>query len=141
MSEAAPGRPRIVVVADDLIWATRIADGVRRAGGEPVPVRRTDALDAALAGATGVIVDTSARAYDPIAVLRTAAEAGVPSIAVAPHEAADVRRSAKAAGASRVHPYRVLFERGDRELAAWVATLGVRVALDEPPSRITTMGR
>ena len=38
---AGPDRagPRVAVLADDLIWATRLVDGVRRAGGEPVPVR------------------------------------------------------------------------------------------------------
>lgn len=110
-------------MADDLIWSTRLVDGVRRAGAEPVPVRGRDAVEAALAGAAGAIVDTTARAYDPLAVLRAAAAVGVPAIAVAPHEAAELRRAARAAGASRVHPYRVLFERGDSVLAAWLASL------------------
>lgn len=116
-------RPRIAVVADDLIWATRLADGVRRAGAEPVPVRRAAAVDETLAAVDGVIVDTSARAYDPLAVLRTAAAGGVPAIAVAPHEAGTLIRDARAAGASRVHPYRALFEHGDEALARWLATL------------------
>lgn len=116
-------RPRIAVVADDLIWATRLADGVRRAGADPVPVRQAAAVDAALAAVDGVIVDTSARAYDPLGVLRTAAARGVPAIAVAPHEAASLIRGARAAGAVRVHPYRALFEHGDEVLARWLATL------------------
>jgi hypothetical protein len=116
-------RPRIAVVADDLIWATRLVDGVRRAGAEPVPVRHAAGVDAALPGVAGVIVDTSARAYDPLGVLRTAAANGVPAIAIAPHEDASLIREARAAGAVRVHPYRALFEHGDEMLARWLATL------------------
>ena len=61
---AAPDGPRVVVLADDLIWATRLVDGVRRAGGEPVPARTAAAFDAALMGADGALVDLTARAYD-----------------------------------------------------------------------------
>jgi len=122
---AGDRRPRIAVVADDLIWSTRLADGLRRAGADPLAVRAAGAVAAGISDVDGVIVDTSARAYDPLAVLRTAAAAGVPAIALAPHEAAELRRAAIAAGASRVHPYRVLFERGDRVLAAWLASLAV----------------
>jgi hypothetical protein len=116
--------PRVVVLADDLIWATRLVDGVRRAGGEPVPVRTGAAFDAALAGADGALVDLTARAYDGLEALTRAAAAGVPSIAVGQHDDAPLRRAAKAAGATRVHAYRVLFEHGDRELSTWLAALG-----------------
>ena len=125
MSPAAGDRrPRVAVVADDLIWGTRLADGVRRAGGEPVAIRTRAALQAGLAGADAAIVDTTARAYDPVEALRAAASLGIAAIAVAPHVDIAMRRAAKAAGAGRVHPYQVLFERGDRELAAWLAGLG-----------------
>lgn len=124
MIPAAPDRrPRIAVVADDLIWATRLADAARRAGAEPVAIRRASAVDAGLAGAAGVIVDTAIRACDPLAILRMAAAGGIPAIAVAPHEDAGLRRAAREAGAARVHPYRVLFERGEQVLTAWFATL------------------
>jgi DNA-binding response OmpR family regulator len=125
---AGDRRPRIAVVADDLIWSTRLADGLRRAGADPVAVRAAGAVAAGISDVDGVIVDTSARAYDPLDVLRVAAASGVPAIALAPHEAAELRRAALDAGASRVHPYRVLFERGDRVLEAWLATLGRRDA-------------
>lgn len=125
MSAAAGDRrPRVAVVADDLIWATRLADGVRRAGADPVAIRTAAAVEAGLAGVVGVVVDTTARSYDPIAVLRTATSLGIAAIAVAPHVDVAGRRAAREAGASRVHPYQVLFERGDRELAAWLAGLG-----------------
>ena len=118
----APG-PRVAIVADDLIWATRLADGVRAAGATPVPVRTAAALDPALAGADGCVVDLTARAYDGFAALRSATSAGIPSIAVGQHDDAESRAAARAAGASTVYAYRALFERGDRELGAWVAGL------------------
>ena len=115
--------PRIAVLADDLIWSTRLADGVRRAGGEPVAVRSTAALDLALTGAAGCIVDLTARAYDGLAALRTARRGGVPVVAVGQHDDAELRRAAREAGATRVYAYRVLFEHGDRELGGWIAGL------------------
>ena len=114
------GRTRIAVVADDLIWATRLADGVRRAGGEPVPVRSAPGLEAALPVVGGAIVDLTARAYDGIAAVGLAAAAGRPVIAVGQHDDAETRRAATTAGASRVYAYRALFEHGDRVLEAWI---------------------
>jgi hypothetical protein len=70
------------------------------------------------------VVDLTARAYDGVGALGVAAAAGVPAIAVGQHDDADMRRAAKAAGAARVFAYRALFEHGDRDLAAWIATLG-----------------
>lgn len=116
--------PRIVVLADDLIWATRLADAVRRSGGDPVPARSAAALEAALAGAAGCLVDLTARGYDGLAALRLAAASGVPVVAVGQHDDADLRRAARSAGAARVYAYRSLFEHGDRELGAWIGRLG-----------------
>ena len=113
-------QPRIAVLADDLIWGTRLADGVRRSAGMPVPVRSAAALDGVLASVAGCIVDLTARAYDGLACLHAATAAGVPAIAVGQHDDVDLRRAARAAGASRVHAYRTLFENGDRELGAWI---------------------
>ena len=121
---AGDRRPRVAVVADDLIWGSRLLEVVRRAGGDPVAIRSAAAVEAGLADAAGAVVDTTARAYDPLAVIRAAAAAGVPVIAVAPHVAIELRRAARAAGASRVHPYQVLFERGERELGKWLAVIG-----------------
>ena len=120
---AAPAGPRVVVLADDLIWATRLVDGVRRAGGDPIPARTLAAFDAAIAGADGVLVDLTARAYDGLHALARATAAGVPSIAVGQHDDVPLRRAAKDAGASRVHAYRALFEHGDRELTTWLTAL------------------
>jgi hypothetical protein len=115
--------PRVIVLADDLIWATRLVDGVRRAGGVPIPARSAAAFASALPDVDGVLVDLTARAYDGLAALGAAAGAGVPAIAVGQHDDAPLRAAAKAAGASRVYAYRALFERGDRELAAWLQTM------------------
>jgi hypothetical protein len=113
----------VVVLADDLIWATRLVDGVRRAGGEPLPARSAAAFDTALDDADGAIVDLTARAYDGLDALARATAAAVPAIAVGQHDDVALRRSAKAAGASKVHAYRALFEHGDRELATWMTAL------------------
>jgi hypothetical protein len=121
---AASEGPRIAVLADDLIWGTRLVDGVRRAGGVPVPVRTEVSFDAALASADGAIVDLTARAYDGLTALARASASRVAAIAVGPHDDLPLRTAAKAAGASRVHPYRALFEHGDRELTTWLASLG-----------------
>jgi hypothetical protein len=123
--------PRVVVLADDLIWATRLVDGVRRAGGDPVPARTAPAFATALEGADGALVDLTARAYDGLAALAAASVAGVPAIAVGQHDDVHARRAAKAAGARRVYAYRALFEHGDRELGAWLETIGGAAAAPE----------
>jgi hypothetical protein len=119
-----PDAPRrIAVLADDLIWSSRLISQLRAAGGEPRPARDATAFEAALPGADGAVVDLTARAYDGIAALELARSAGVPAIAVGQHDDAPLRRSARAAGAGRVYAYRALFERGPQELAEWLATL------------------
>jgi DNA-binding response OmpR family regulator len=112
---------RVAILADDLIWSTRLADLVRGAGGDVRPLRTAAALVAALPEVDRVIVDLTARAYDGIAAIEVAREAGLPVLAVGQHDDADLRRRALAAGAERVHPYRRLFEDGARVIAAWLA--------------------
>ncbi len=120
-----PPRPRIAVLADDLIWATRLADGVRRAGGEPVPVRSAATLIDALGMVDACIVDLTALAYDPLACLGAATDAGVPGARRWPARRPGGRRAARAAGAAKVYAYRTLFESGERELGAWIGGLSV----------------
>jgi DNA-binding response OmpR family regulator len=114
----------VAIVADDLIWATRLADAVTAAGGAPKRVRRLSDLAVLLAdrGAVGfVIVDLTALAYDGIEAIRTSAAAGARVIAVGQHDDVATRKEALAAGAARVFAYRKLFEDGPRTLGAWLA--------------------
>lgn len=111
--------PRVVILADDLIWSTRLGEAVRAAGGVPVRIRRLDDLFAGLADAARAIVDLTARAYDPLrAVAEAAARARV--IAVGQHDDIAIRKAAIAAGAERVYAYRKLFEDGPAVIRAWL---------------------
>jgi hypothetical protein len=116
--------PRVAILAEDLIWATRLGETVRRAGGVPVTVRATDVAAVVTSGIDGLVVDLTARGYDGTAALDLARSAGVPSVAVGQHDDAALRRAAREAGAGHVYAYRALFENGDRHLGAWVAALG-----------------
>ena len=112
--------PIVLVLADDLIWATRLADAVTAAGGLPRRARKLDGL--AEAGATHAIVDLTARAYDGVAAVLAAAGTGARVVAVGQHDDAALRRAALEAGAERVFTYRALFEDGPRSIARWLAS-------------------
>ncbi len=109
------------MLADDLIWATRLARHIRAAGAEPVAARDLATFVAALEGATLAIVDLTARAYDGVAAVEQATASGARVLAVGQHDDLDLRRRALAAGAERVYAYRKLFEDGPRTLEAWLA--------------------
>jgi hypothetical protein len=117
--------PRVVVLADDLIWQTRLV-GALQAIGVKADRARADAagggpeLDDALAGADALVVDLTARNYDPIVAIQRAATAGRRVLAVGQHDDAVNRKLALAAGADRVYAYRKLFEDGPATLAAWL---------------------
>ena len=139
-AQASDPSPVIVVMADDLIWSTRLVDALRRAGATPRPARSLADLDARLADADGCLVDLTSRTYEGIDAVAAAVRAGVPMIAVGQHDDAALRRAAKDAGAARVFSYRRLFEHGDRDLATWVRSLvpaadGTRPAADGASSR------
>lgn len=123
-------RPRVAVLADDLIWATRLADMVRRAGGEPVRIATPALLRAALRTLDGCVVDLGARGFDGIDAVRLASSAQVPCAAVGAHVDGDERRAAQRAGAVKVWVYKALFDHGDRALGGWVA--GLRPTEEEP---------
>jgi DNA-binding response OmpR family regulator len=116
----------VVVLADDLIWSTRLAEHVRAASATPEPVRTAAAFAAALAGPEvgGAIVDLTSRAYDGLATIAAARDAGIPVLAVGPHDDHVLRRDALAAGADRVLAYRKLFEDGPATIARWLAAAG-----------------
>ena len=106
----AAGRRTVAILADDLIWSTRLADAVRGAGGQPKVLRRL--ADLVADDARYVIVDLTARAYDPMAAIERAVQAGAHVLAVGPHDDVDERKRALARGASQVLAYRKLFEDG-----------------------------
>jgi DNA-binding response OmpR family regulator len=110
----------VVVLADDLIWATRLRDHVRAAGGEPVAARDMDALARRLPDASAVVIDLTARAYDGVQAIRAARGAGARVLAVGQHDDLELRRRALAAGAERVFAYRKLFEDGPETLRSWL---------------------
>ena len=71
-------------------------------------------------------MDLTARAYDGVAAIHLAAAGQRPVLAVGQHDDRDLRRRALDAGASRVHPYRRLFEDGPRQVGAWLASLKIQ---------------
>jgi DNA-binding response OmpR family regulator len=109
---------RIAVIADDLIWSTRLAAAVERAGAELVRLSATAALPAT--PCDGVIVDMALRGADGIAVIERWHAAGVPVLAVANHDDAALRKRAIAAGAAKALAYRKLFEDGPAAITAWL---------------------
>ena len=111
---------RVLVLADDLIWSTRLVADVRACGADAVPVRTLVALEKAIPAADAVIVDLTARAYDGIAAIALASTAGLRVMAVGQHDDVELRRRALDAGAELVRPYRRLFEDGQATLARWL---------------------
>ena len=133
LADAAEIVRDVVVLADDLIWGTRLSEAITAAGARARPARRLVDLQRLLAAGAGVdggegvagagfaIVDLTARAYDGIEAVRLAAGSGARVVAVGQHDDAALRRAAIEAGAERVYTYRALFEDGPRALAAWLA--------------------
>ena len=122
MTDVAGTTRTVAILADDLIWSTRLADAVTAAGAMPRRIRRLDDLEAGLGseGDSAVIIDLTARAYDGVEAVRVAHDAVSRVVAVGQHDDAATRRAALAAGAERVYAYRKLFEDGPRTLAAWL---------------------
>jgi DNA-binding response OmpR family regulator len=123
LTDVAQSTRTVAILADDLIWATRLSDAVSAAGGVPKRLRRLGDLEALLAdGALPfAIVDLTARAYDGVEAIRIAAARGTRVVAVGQHDDVTTRKAALAAGAQRVYAYRKLFEDGPRTLGAWLA--------------------
>jgi AmiR/NasT family two-component response regulator len=105
----------VIVLADDLIWSSRLVEAVKKAGTAAVAVRTHADLTRALAESveeTPVLIDLNGRAYDAIALIELAAEEGHPVVAVGQHEDVDLRKRALGAGAIRVFSYNKLFTDG-----------------------------
>jgi DNA-binding response OmpR family regulator len=123
---------RVLVLAQDLIWADRLGRAVGQAGATATVIRDEAglraALEAAEAPASGtptpppaLLVDLTARAYDPFAAIAQAHAAGAAVLAVGQHDDVEQRKRALAAGADRVLAYRKLFEDGPRTIATWLS--------------------
>jgi hypothetical protein len=112
----------VLVLADDLIWATRLVGQLRTLGAVPIRIGTAPAFEVALAAgtATRAVVDLTARAYDGIAATGRASAAGLRVLCVGQHDDHALRKAARDAGAERVYAYRKLFEDGHAALAAWL---------------------
>ena len=97
----------VAVLADDLIWASRLRAAIANAGFEPVAARRAQDI-----GSSFAVIDLTGRGYDGIAAVREAASAGATVLAVGQHDDVDVRKAALKAGAKRVLSYNKLFNDG-----------------------------
>ena len=114
--------PRLLVLADDLIWSTRLEGQGRTLGADVQRFTTTEPLIAALAAHPAtptdlVAIDATARAYNAEAAVRAVAATGARVLALVQHEDPEGRASLIAAGAARAMPYRALFERGHGILA------------------------
>ena len=127
----------VAILADDLIWSTRLADLVRASGRRPVVVRGLPELAQVLPDAAAVIIDLTARAYDGIAAVEVAAHGGHRVLCVGQHDDRELRARALHAGAERVYAYRLLFERGAETLTTWLAAAPAVPAAAETPGDAT----
>jgi len=113
-------RPRVAVLAQDLIWQDRLARAVEAAGGEPARAKTAPELDRALVCADFAIVDLTARAYDGVAAIARARQAGAKVLGVGQHDDVELRKQALIAGAWKVLAYRKLFEDGPAVIGAFL---------------------
>ena len=116
--------PLVAILADDLIWATRLDRLVRDAGGRTALVRSLGGLQGALDGMEGrpdgVVVDLTSRGYDGIDAVRRAAASGAAVVAVGQHDDRAGREAARLAGAADVFAYGRLFASGPRVVGDWL---------------------
>ncbi len=119
--------PTVVVLADDLIWGTRLTAQLGAAGAAPVHVRGSAEFEAALGDARFAVVDLTARGYDGIAEIQRAVSSGARTLAVGQHDDRESRDRALAAGAEAVVAYAKLFRTGEKTLRLWMAS--------SPPAR------
>jgi hypothetical protein len=112
--------PRVVILADDLIWADRLVRATTSADAAPIRTATLDRFRAELVGAEFAIVDLTARAYDGIEAIGIAHEVGARTLAVGQHDDRELRDRAMAAGADRVYPYQTLFRDGPGKLSDWL---------------------
>ncbi|MDQ3938759.1 MAG: hypothetical protein M3253_08795 [Chloroflexota bacterium] len=113
--------PDVAVLADDLIWASRLKAAVERSGARPQAVRSAADLQRLLSSGaqlSAVLIDLNGRGYDGVEAVRLAARAGQLVLAVGQHEDLPLRRRALGAGARRVLSYNKLFRDGRQVVTA-----------------------
>ncbi|HUG48257.1 MAG TPA: hypothetical protein VMP67_07565 [Candidatus Limnocylindria bacterium] len=111
---------RVAVLADDLIWASRLVAALERSGARPLRSGTAQQLADLLqqGPVAAVVIDLNGRTYDGVDAVRAAAQAGRPVLAVGQHEDLELRKRALAAGARRVYSYNKLFRDGPQVMAA-----------------------
>jgi DNA-binding NtrC family response regulator len=113
---------RVVVLADDLIWGSRLTSLVKSAGAEASHAKNAQELDREIAATDAVMVDLTARNYDPIAAIERSRTAQREVICVGPHEDVELRRRAIAAGAVRVLTYNQVHTHGPTVIRRWLGS-------------------
>lgn len=120
-------QPRVGVLADDLIWASRLAAAAEQAGALPVRLTGRDALVEALDGPfrpVALLVDLAGRRFDPLDGIWVASEAGLPVLAVGQHEDLDLRHRALEAGARGWISYNAFYRRGPTRVRDLLGSVG-----------------
>lgn len=112
-----PEAPLVGILADDLIWASRLSAAVERAGARPVGLSRLGSHH----GLRAAIVDLGGRAYDGVERVAALADAGISVIGVSQHEDLALRKRALEAGARRVYSYNHVFRHGPQVVADLLA--------------------
>jgi DNA-binding response OmpR family regulator len=129
---------RVLILADDLIWSTRLDAQARAAGTEPRRTRDDATFRAGLGQADAAIIDLTSRGYDGLSAIAAARDAGVPVLAVGQHDDHVLRRDALAVGADRVLAYRKLFDDGPTTIRRWLDA--TREAVREPGEPVDPAG-
>jgi len=111
----APSTTVVAVLADDLIWSSRLRAAIERAGASATSVRAADDVSTPFA-----VIDLGGRAYDGIEAVRIVAARGATVLAVAQHEDVKLRKQALAAGARRVLSYNKMFSDGPDVIARFI---------------------
>lgn len=109
---SSPPTVVVAVLADDLIWASRLRAAVENSGAQAIAARSAADIAAPFA-----VIDLTGRGYDGIEAVRVAASAGATVLAVGQHDDLATRKRALAAGAKRVLSYNKLFNDGPAVIA------------------------
>jgi len=100
----ATERRHVVALENDLFFAVKIQDTLKRAGFQTRVTRTVAEFRERLAegGYAAALVNTAARGIDWRLAIAAAREMGVPAIAYGPHVDLDTQAEARTAGAARV---------------------------------------